>query len=42
MKRNTFGTGLAAVIGLAVLALPVACGEAKAQPLEVTYYYLPG
>ena len=42
MKLNTLGTGLAAVAGLALLALSVACGEAKAQPLEVTYYYLPG
>ena len=42
MKRNTLVTALAAVLGLAVLALPIACGEAKAQPLEVTYYYLPG
>ena len=42
MKRNTLGTGIAFMAGLAVLLFPIACGEAKAQTLEVTYYYLPG
>ncbi len=42
MKPNSIGTGLAALAGLALLALPLACGDAEAEPLEVTYYYLPG
>lgn len=42
MKPNTIGTGLAVLAGFALLALPLACAEAKAEPLEVTYYYLPG
>jgi hypothetical protein len=29
-------------LGLAVIAGGVGCSSAKAEPLEVTYYYLPG
>jgi hypothetical protein len=32
----------AACIGLAALAVNWGCSQAEAQPLEVTYYYLPG
>lgn len=31
-----------ALAGLSLAALLVGCGGAKADPLEVTYYYLPG
>jgi hypothetical protein len=27
---------------LASLGLLIACGEPRAEPIEVTYYYLPG
>jgi hypothetical protein len=32
----------AVLLGLALLGLPLACSSADAQPLDVTYYYLPG
>ena len=32
----------AARLGLAALAVNWGCSQAKAEPLEVTYYYLPG
>ena len=40
MRANTVGT-----IAVVVLALTIGawgCAPAKAEPLEVTYYYLPG
>ena len=33
---------MTASILLLALAVSTACGPAKAEPLEVTYYYLPG
>lgn len=31
-----------ALLGLSAVALLPGCSSAKADPLEVTYYYLPG
>lgn len=30
------------ILGLLALVPLVGCSEAKAEPIEVTYYYLPG
>ena len=32
----------ACLAALAAMALAGGCGEARAEPLDVTYYYLPG
>ena len=38
--KTSFILGLA--VGLALASWTVGCGAAKAEPLDVTYYYLPG
>ncbi len=40
-RRILLAAGLLS-LGLALLGSAQACGRAKAEPLEVTYYYLPG
>ncbi len=42
MRYKVVGIGLALLTAVAGAGLLTGCGEAKAEPLEVTYYYLPG
>ncbi len=40
---RTTGVSTLIVVALALIVAPPGCGSpAKAEPLEVTYYYLPG
>jgi hypothetical protein len=39
---NTRSRFIAAIGLLGALALAAACSGAQAEPIEVTYYYLPG
>ena len=41
MKSETTAAAAILIVGLA-LAGASGCASAEAQPLEVTYYYLPG
>ena len=43
MRETRTAAALAAVVlGLAVVAGSAGCTSATAEPIEVTYYYLPG
>jgi len=43
MKPQTrFGLAVCALIGVFAAGLLAGCSGAKADPLQVTYYYLPG
>ena len=42
MNNRTIGLGLVALAAVAGAGLLSGCSDAKAEPLEVTYYYLPG
>jgi hypothetical protein len=43
MKRYAMsGAALGLLLSLAAAGLLSGCGTAQAEPIEVTYYYLPG
>jgi hypothetical protein len=42
MRYKVLGAGLALLAAATGAGLLTGCSEAQAEPLEVTYYYLPG
>ena len=42
MKYKAVGVSLVLLAAAAGAGLLTGCSEAKAEPLDVTYYYLPG
>ena len=42
MKRRAIGMSLTALALVAGAGLLSGCAETRAEPVEVTYYYLPG
>ena len=42
MRKTVAVLAVSTLLGLAGTAMLLGCGQAKADPLEVTYYYLPG
>lgn len=42
MKQWNRSNSAAVLCLLGIAALAIGCGSAPADPLEVTYYYLPG